>query len=310
MKVKSILKHSRMSSPSLETDSMESGQQQNMVSSTPSIDMNESDCSGTGTPSEERIRRLRWDEENLSKAEQQKSAKMKITEPKTPFQRFLLPDDEVPEINLDETDSNDDFTAGTLGDTLGTLPSTRVPKDSKDDNVSFSSDKKQFYVKKEPFPVPCTEPTTSGDRYTVRMKAPTPKYSTDNHLPSKKELFPRETKPQVEVVHARINNPDDHLRTHPSVNNLGKDSDHADKMYNEGVILGEDEAMEEEALSEAEENIPKKKPDFNELRKKHYFAMAKPLKRDELESSGTESDLERDNSNSGSASDVNMNENE
>ncbi|EEB08137.1 protein phosphatase regulatory subunit Glc9 [Schizosaccharomyces japonicus yFS275] len=90
--MKSILKHSR----SLEPDEAEDD----------AGGVKGSGVAGAGGETKRQAQRsLKWDEENLKLTEAQKCAKMKITEPKTPFQRTLLPDDDVPEFSLDDSDN-------------------------------------------------------------------------------------------------------------------------------------------------------------------------------------------------------------
>ncbi|EPX71297.1 protein phosphatase regulatory subunit Glc9 [Schizosaccharomyces octosporus yFS286] len=305
MHVKSILKRTQSGSKAIESDHDETDNESLKLPVTASVTNSQKPALDRSLSTESR--RLRWDEENLRLAEAQKTSTMKISEPKTPFQHTLLLDDEVPDLSLDnsETELADD----PLSTQLQVPP---ISQEQKNDDT-----KKDAVKTPDPFPVPRDGPVLSPKKTSFSSDYPqastsdadraadvTRKSTTRNarfYSPQSSENSPylekqmNDSNPKVVAVRTRQNSPmkDSKART-PGREGIGfgiPPATETTSVLPEAIIMGEEnESMDEGDPSAHSFNQGQQKSKFDELRRKHYFAMANPLKKENNESKGLESD--------------------
>ncbi|WBW72026.1 serine/threonine protein phosphatase PP1 regulatory subunit Glc8 [Schizosaccharomyces osmophilus] len=309
MYVKSILKRTQSGSKPVESDHDETDNESLKLPVTASVTNSQKPVLDRSL-STESSRRLRWDEENLRLAEAQKTSTMKILEPKTPFQHTLLVDEEVPELSLDhsETELADDPLSTQL----------QVPPISQEQKGDVHKDTNEDVVRKpDPFPVPreagllSPEMKNSSSDYpqtstsdAVQATDVTHKNTVQNsryRSPQSSENSPcideqmNVSIPKVVAVRTRQNSPEKDSRARmPRREGIGfgiPSATEATSVLPEAIIMGEEnESMDEGDPNAHSFNQGQQKSKFDELRRKHYFAMAKPLKKENIESKGLESD--------------------
>ncbi|EPY53438.1 protein phosphatase regulatory subunit Glc9 [Schizosaccharomyces cryophilus OY26] len=312
MHVKSILKRTQSGSKPVESDHEETKNESLKLPVTAVMTNSDERPELNRSLSTESSRRLRWDEENLRLAEAQKSSTMKISEPKTPYQHTLLLDEEVPELSLDNSDT--ELADDPLSTQLQVPPISQEQEKYAYGDVNKAAEKKQ-----EPFPVPRADGSipsekrsssdyaqTSSDTFqtvnlthknTTQNARRSSPYSSENSPYTNEQM--NSSNPKVVAVRTRQNSLDKKSKAGtPRKEGIGfgiPPATESASLLPKSIIMGEEnESMDEGEPSPYSIDQGQQKSKFDELRRKHYFAMAKPLKKENIDSNGLESDNDDD----------------
>lgn len=129
-----------------------------------------SNSSSSGRPADEHGQRLQWDEANLYLTEQERTAKMKIDEPKTPWVPAYDPNHDV--------DDDDDATGSTLDarglvvDELDKVGKPKVPRDSDIPHLELGDPEEDEDNDENTSAGRVTRKDSVGDRHVVVENCP------------------------------------------------------------------------------------------------------------------------------------------